>query len=424
MPDQQYSHVTTRLKGGPTASRTTDRSEQGQLGNAEVAARLAAGENRAQVFDEFMAQERDEGSNGWHMSFLDRGLSASQYADQIGDIPGRLRGDLEGGLFDGPTLPESEPMPKRGELPKTVTDLDFLHEDIQHASIAVGAMQDGELQTRWYGREDRANDQFWSATKQVQALSLVSLLNSKRPDLDIDDLQIREAGKEGTGMPLSDLLQDIVSYDEGIERSNAGAVTLARFRLTNEREQFVEQQTGNDLQFMGGYGFRPMYDQPEIVTCSGEIVATAPAHSGQVGPNHTSAYDLTRIMAMATWHTHLEQDQRLPGAQWHSIESVMRAMGEDSARYVDAAIEKLGVEDILGDVVVATKLGHGIRDATKNAETVYSGMLQFNDLRESPAPRRTVNFTLRGVHPDPVTLDARMAAEVTEVLRRVLAGQL
>ena len=172
-------------------------------------------------------------------------------------------------------------------------------------------------------------------------------------------------------MPLSDLLQDIVSYDEGIERSNAGAVTLARFRLTNEREQFVEQQTGNDLQFMGGYGFRPMYDQPEIVTCSGEIVATAPAHSGQVGPNHTSAYDLTRIMAMATWHTHLDQDQRLPGAQWHSIESVMRAMGEDSARYVDAAIEKLGVEDILGDVVVATKLGHGIRDATKN-ETVYS----------------------------------------------------
>ena len=47
-----------------------------------------------------------------------------------------------------------------------------------------------------------------------------------------------------------------------------------------------------------------------------------------------------------------------------------------------------------------------------------------DDLRESPAPRRTVNFTLRGVHPDPVTLDARMAAEVTEVLRRVLAGEL
>ena len=47
-----------------------------------------------------------------------------------------------------------------------------------------------------------------------------------------------------------------------------------------------------------------------------------------------------------------------------------------------------------------------------------------DDLRESPAPRRTVNFTLRGVHQDPVTLDARMAAEVTEVLRRVLAGEL
>ena len=81
------------------------------------------------------------------------------------------------------------------------------------------------------------------------------------------------------------------------------------------------------------------------------------------------------------------------------------------------------VEDILGDVVVATKLGHGIRDATKNRDGVLRDASVQRPARES-SPRRTVNFTLRGVHPDPVTLDARMAAEVTEVLRRVLAGEL
>ena len=423
MPVKQAKPVTNPLRTTPG----TGASEEGAAGpgNAAMIERLAAaGTDRDAVFEEFMAQERAEGSNGWHMSFLDRGLGASRYEEEVDQIPERLVTAPDGVSIRSPALEGASAMPTRGEMPEHVDTLDFLHEDIQHASIAVGAVHDEELQARWYGRKDTENDQFWSATKHVQALSLVSLLNSRRPDLDIDELYIREAGTQDPGMALPDLLQDITSYDEGVGGSNSGAVTLGRFRYTQDREAYVEGQTGHDLEFRGGYGYRPMFDQPEIVTGAGEVIATAPAAAGAPGPNHASAYDLTRIMAMATWHPHLEDDQRLEGAEWHSIESVLRAMGEDSARYVDAAIEKLGVEEVLGNVVIATKLGHGIRSATKNAETVYTGMVQFDDLREEPAVRRSVNFTLRGVHADPVTLDARMASEVTEVLRRVLSGEL
>jgi predicted secreted protein len=50
---------------------------------------------------------------------------------------------------------------------------------------------------------------------------------------------------------------------------------------------------------------------------------------------------------------------------------------------------------------------------------VYSGVLQFTDQRESPARQRTMDFTLRGEGRDPVALDASMAADMTELVRRL-----
>ena len=353
-------------------------------------------------FEHFMAIERAEKSNGWHMSFLDRGLANSLLEDQVQDIPDRLAAPQSG-------TSEAPRMPVRGELPNEVADLPWLHEDIRNASIASAEWdKDGELRTRWYGREDQRDDQYWSATKQMQALGLVSLLNKQHPDLDIDDVMIREADQPDTAVPVHSLMKDVVSYEGGTNRSNAGARTLGGFQTTDERDAQLQSWTGHDGTFMGGYGAAPLFEQPELVTTDGQIVATAPETEGTPGPNLVSAYDLTRTLAMASWHEHLGEDQQIPDAQWHSLESVLRAMGYDSARYIDAAIERLGVADRLQNVVVASKLGHGIRSATGLAETVYTGVLQFDDAQTGS--HRSLVFTLRGEKADSVELDARISS--------------
>ncbi len=373
-----------------------------------------------------MAIERAEGSNGWHMSFLDRGLESSPYAGNLGELPAWLaETPAQGGAVGAGALGHDAPLPVAGQRPEEVADLPWLHGDIENASLAVASWdEEGALQARWYGRDAEENDQHWSATKHIQALGLVSLLGSKRPDLDLGDLLIRQAGEPETAIPLTELLQDIVSYDEGVGRSNSGAKTLGMLQSTTEREERLESWTGKDADFRGGYGYGPIFDQPEIVTADGSVVATAPEQRGPGGPNLVSAYDLTRVMGMAAWHPHLAEEQQIPGASWKSLEDVLASMGWDSARYVDVALERLGVADQLQDVVVATKLGHGIRSATGLAETVYTGVVQFDDLRTGSAVRRSMVFTLRGEHDDPVELDARIAAEVTEILRRVLADEL
>jgi hypothetical protein len=217
-------------------------------------------------------------------------------------------------------------------------------------------------------------------------------------------------------------MQDITSYDAGVGGSNGGAATLGSFRPREGRERFLESHTGNDVTFRGNYGAPLTHASPQLVGPDGQTLLQAPGSDGTPGRNIIGAYDLTRMNAMAAWHHDLKPDQRIDGAQWHSLESVMRAMGEDSARYVDAAIQRLEMGDQLKDVVVATKLGHG--PANGKAETVYSGVVEFTDTRQSPPVRRSVSFTLKGVHGDAVELDARMASEVTELMRRVLDGSL
>lgn len=374
----------------------------------------------------FLAQERRERSTGEHMSFLDRGWQGSSYGKDHAAIPERLARQPDGqGEAWAPAQSSSgrqaRAMPGRGKLPEEVGGMDWLSGDIQNASVAVGTMEGGQMKARWYGKNDRQNDQFWSATKHLQAMGVISMINQKRPDLDVDTLFIREAGNPGSAIKLHDALQRIVSYDKGPAQSNGLAASLGRLQGA-AREGNIEANTGHDVEFRGGYG-SVFFQRPEIVTAGGEVVATAPAAQPS-GSNMVAAYDITRMMAMAAWHNRLEPEKRLPGAQWQSLESLLRAMGQDSARYVDAAIDRLAVREQLADVVIATKLGHGIRSATGNAETVYSGLLEFTDKRMQPSRRRSLAFTLRGVKKDPVELDARMATEVTDLLRRVLEGSL
>jgi hypothetical protein len=102
----------------------------------------------------------------------------------------------------------------------------------------------------------------------------------------------------------------------------------------------------------------------------------------------------------------------------------MRAMGEDSARYLDVALQQLGLKDKIKDPVIATKLGFGISSASGLAELTYVGTLQFTDLRFPDQPVRRACFALKGAASNAVALDARVAVEVTEFVRLLANGKL
>jgi hypothetical protein len=188
------------------------------------------------------------------------------------------------------------------------------------------------------------------------------------------------------------------------------------------REAFVTGNTGHAVEFNSNYGGGTLFNRPEIVTASGERVLLSPESAGTNVRNRVSAYDLTRLHAQAAWHGRLAPEARIAGAQAHGLAGWTRAMAEDSARYVDVGMQQLGLASTAKNVAVATKLGFGYADG--KYEAVYSGVVQFDDARTSPPRQRSMSFTLRGVHADAVALDAHLAAETTELLRRLVTDQL
>jgi hypothetical protein len=142
-----------------------------------------------------------------------------------------------------------------------------------------------------------------------------------------------------------------------------------------------------------------------------------------------SAYDLVRLISMLGWHNYLPRtgNVQLPSAQWHSLSSVVKGMGTDPARYVDVAIEALGLQSSIKSPVIISKLGFGADtgDILIDAMT-YAAFVQFIDTNASPAKLRTFAMALRV----PTTggsaskHDAKMAAEVTEIIRRVVTEEL
>jgi len=139
---------------------------------------------------------------------------------------------------------------------------------------------------------------------------------------------------------------------------------------------------------------------------------------------------------MLGWHYHLEKRSRLRGAQWNSLETIIRAMGHDTARYADEAIKTLGMDKVISSPVIISKLGYGISSIRGTLETVYVALMWFVDERPKatgkPAKLRTLALTLLGakvldgsIGGDRLALelDARICAEVTEILRRLLAEE-
>lgn len=379
--------------------------------------------DRAALFRELMKQEVAEGSTADHLSFLDRGLASSPFAGELASLAERL-----GAAPIGEDAPiHGEAMPARGLVPAKIATSAFEGFDgaLKGACVVVARFAAGGWRYSWYGRDALGNSQFWSSTKVLQALNLVSLANEKRPSLSIDAMVLRPADgstSEPT-VPFSRLMREIVSYEAGVARSNAGAETLGRFLRRGERENLIEEHTGHDVTFRGAYGAGALIARPRLQS-GAEVVATAPADPGETGPNLVSAYDLTRMLALAAWHRHLSPAQRIFAAQWHSLSPVLTALGHDSARYIDVAIQKLGLRGKIGDVVIATKLGMGTSSATGLAQICYAGVFQFVDRRVWPPLTRRACFALKAEHRDAVTLDARMAVEVTDLVRRLANGDL
>ncbi|NEO33092.1 MAG: peptidoglycan-binding protein [Symploca sp. SIO3C6] len=376
-------------------------------------------------------------------SLLYLGLKTSPYKNEIENYPSRLtqKPDYKNLIPCTKADATFKPYPLVGQLPEIdEQNLNFLHEDIKEACICIGSFSEGEFKAKWLGRNALSNQEFWSSTKIIPILNILSHLNTKAPSTNIDNCNIRGTDQQGTkvNVPVIDLIRDVISYDNKIATSNSLGAMFKRFVPQEDLENWLKNITGNkELIFRGRYGEKPFIEQPEIFEqTTGQVIITADTKSPEWQSNTISAYDLNRMISMLGWHHYLPQASRLPGAQWHSIASIIKAMGTDPARLADLAIQELDLQSEIYSTVIISKLGNGATKLRDRTEEVYTALVQFvkgsfKNL-EQPAKLITLSMTLRGakvlqprdLNREVVELDARMAAEVTEILSRAVRTKL
>jgi hypothetical protein len=331
------------------------------------------------------------------------------------------------------------PYPERGQLPGggfDRTGLEFLDSDITEACVCVGSFANDRMLARWSGRNALRNVQFWSATKFIPILNVISLANQGRkvgdPTVDnIANCNVRGSRERG-GYSFIDLVDEVVTYAEKIDGSildsNRIAAMFKRFETYEGLEKWLKNITGNNgLVFRGNYGSSPFRIFPRLydrTKPSGNVILEAVAEN-PTGANLVSAYDLTRAIAMVGWHQHIGDRAQLPGIKWQSLSSAIVSLGKDRARYIDTAIETLGFGNLVTKPVIISKLGLG-----DNRDLTYVAFCQFVDERlksnSQPSKLRTIAMALRvdGLKVSSfLEADVRMAAEVTEIIRRVVTEE-
>ncbi|NEP10478.1 MAG: peptidoglycan-binding protein [Symploca sp. SIO2C1] len=370
------------------------------------------------------------------------GVETCPYKQTIKDYPNYLSIKPDGkNLVSVPKADATfSPYPQIGQVPEIDEQgLKFLDQYITEACICVSSFVEEQIKTKWLGRNALKNDEFWSTSKILPIVNLVSRLNINYPNINLDNCYIRGTNQQGVenNYPFSDLVKDVVSYEESIGTSNSLGVMFKQFYTQGEITDWVKSITGNyDLMFWGGYGEKPFIEQPELfdnTTQQVMLTSTAPNHRGD---NKISAYDLTRMMSLVGWHQHLPETSKLPGVQWHNLESIVRALGTDPARYIDLAIAKLGLQEVIDYPVIISKLGNGATNVRNRTEAVYVALVQLvipNPLKlEQPAKLISLSMAIKGakrleprdLDQEVVELDASMAAEITEILRRAVIGEL
>ena len=394
--------------------------------------RLEAAQNRQAVFQDFLKQE--SGFDQQELAFLDRKIERSPYRNQVNDYAVRLQ--QPEGVATAQPNGRYLPYPQPGDVPFIQPGLDFLSPDILSGCVCLSTVRDGRLQSWWLGREAIAPRQMWSSTKFVPVLNTIARANGIAPTVDIDRCRIRRAGGAG-GYPFHSLARSIMTYDNRVATSNALAAMFKRFETPQGLEAWMQKLTGNEgLSFQGRYGEVAFLEYPELWDpVTKKTLLKSPVKQSW-GQNLVSTYDLTRLITMAGWHWRLPPLARIPDLQTPSLESAIRAMGADTARYVEAAMETLGLTAWVRSPVVISKSGFGRSDRRDRTELTYCALVQFSLPRQSASdPTAAYQHYALGLtliaaqnvgdaNQEARYVDALMAAEVTELLRRVVTYEL
>ena len=373
-----------------------------------------------------------------HLPLLDRGLAGSRFEASVPAYARHLE-QLPQGLVPYPApSPGFGSYPPRGQAAAILSGqdglggLEFLSEEVAQACVAIGSFGANQpLRVRWYGRQaEGVNVQFWSATKIAAALHVLCQANRRSPMTPIGDCRIGpNVFGDSRGEYFGDLFRQMVSYEKDAQSPGHSNALGALFKtLVNPGEenvqQWLRQLTANpSLVLMGRYG-TPSYIQ------NGVLFGPPGVLVGYREPPRTrnlvSAADLVRLLTLVGWHRQLGPDQRLAGAQWTSLRTVVEGLGHDTARYIDAALENLGLVDAVTSPVILSKLGYGAETADPEIDALtYAAFAQFSDQRSGQPRQRSFALALR-IPTAPgagVRHDARMAAEVTEIVRRVFAEE-
>lgn len=376
---------------------------------------LFLAKDRQKIFNDFFAAEKGFNSN--KLAFLDKGIQSSPYQSQVESYPERLN------QVPILAIPGAKVYPNIGEMPEIDEQaLDFLHPDIRQACICAGGTAEGPFKASWFGRNALDKAQFWSCTKIIPILNVISALET-----EIDGCAIAD---EENSYDLTEVLEDVVTYDKKIGSSNALAAMLKAFQTYESLETWLKQITGNaHTEFKGLYGEEPFIVSP-VIKKEGEILLRAveeiKERETQLGDNSVTAYDLTRLMSMVGWHDRLPEAAKFPGIFGDNLKPFIRSLGKDTARYADVALEKLGLQNSINSPVILSKLGFGYTSLRRRTELTYTCFIQF----EYRGKVKSLAMTLRAASAlgdfdkEAVTVDARMAAEVTEILRRLVEDEL
>ncbi|MEM6449530.1 MAG: S-layer homology domain-containing protein [Cyanobacteria bacterium P01_D01_bin.105] len=401
---------------------------------------LTAAQDNPSIFQAFLNQEK--GFNQEKLAFLDKRVQSSSHRQSIANYAVRLQ---------APTAIEfrsatAAPYPHRGEVFfVNEQGLDFLPADVRSACVCLQSLEAGEIKGQWFGRDALSDRQLWSSTKFIPLLNVADQVNRIDPSIEISRCRVRSAGESGrfSGFPFEDLATAIMTYDNRIATSNALAVMFKRFETPERLEKWTAQMTGNQsLSFQGRYGEVPFIQNPELWSSQrNRVMLKSPGirHSGQ---NLMSTYDLTRLITMAGWHWRLDSDQRIPHIQTRSLDTIVQAMGHDTARYIDVALATLGLSQWVREPVIFSKSGFGRSDQRDRTELTYCALAQFSLPRQIANPNlgaldptaayqhysfgftMIVDKNVGDANAEARYVDALMATAVTELIRRIVTGEM
>jgi Putative peptidoglycan binding domain len=381
--------------------------------------------------------QNEHGDEENYLAFLDRGIEQSPYGAEIQNFLQSLEATIAPGMISSTPLSVAyADYPDLGVLPTIDSSgLTFIASDITEACVCLGNYVTGDphVKVRWLGRNALNNTQCLSATKYLQILKTFCDINQQPQfkDLNVCECQVKES-VNSRGEDVASLITDIVSYRNGVSNSNGLALTFKLFSSVSDLENWINRtisgSNDSSFRFSGKYLDRSPFESPIVFSQPlGSILTNKSTNDDYSGDNNRiSTYILTRFISMLGWHRHLALGSQFPGANWESLKGVVLAMGTDTARYFDVALETLGLENVVKSPVCISKLGYG------PSAFVYAAFIQFIDEHtEGQSRLRSLAIALRvkknnppGVDSDDIRGDSAIAAAVTEIIRRIITEEL